>query len=92
MYAGLFWDGMASTSGSKDAARYASAAFAAGAEANPLEVRNLLGLISVHRAHAKLLDAPADRATRDAWVARAEALAPYNAAVRRERALLESAR
>lgn len=92
MYAGLFWDGMASTSGSKDAARYAAAAFTAGAEANPLEVRNLLGLISVHRAHAKLLDARADRATREAWVARAEALAPYNAAVRRERALLESAR
>ena len=92
MYAGLFWDGMASTSGSKDAARYAAAAFAAGVAANPLEVRNLLGLISVHRAHAKLLDAPADRATREAWVARAEALAPYNAAVRRERALLESAR
>jgi O-antigen ligase len=92
MYAGLFWDGMASTSGSKDAARYANAAFTAGVEANPLEVRNLLGLISVHRVHAKLLDAPADRATREAWVARAEALAPYNAAVRRERALLESAR
>lgn len=92
LYAGLFWDGMASASGSADAARFASAAFTAGVEANPVEVRNLLGLIAVHRVHARLLDAPADRATREAWVARAEALAPYNAAVRRERVLLESAR
>jgi O-antigen ligase len=92
MYAGLFWDGVASASASAEAANHASAAFAAGVKANPLEVRNLLGLIAVHRTHARLLASPADRATREAWVARAEALDPYNAAVRRERALLESAR
>lgn len=92
MYAGLFWDGVASASASADAANHASAAFAAGVKANPLEVRNLLGLIAVHRTHARLLASPADRATRQAWVARAEALDPYNAAVRRERALLEPAR
>ena len=92
MYAGYFWEGVASASASADAANHASAAFAAGVKVNPLEVRNLLGLIAVHRTHARLLASPADRATREAWVARAEALDPYNAAVRRERALLESAR
>jgi hypothetical protein len=83
---------VAAASSSADAAAHASAAFEAGVKANPLEVRNLLGLIAVHRTHARLLAAPADRATREAWVARAEVLDPYNPAVRRERALLESAR
>jgi hypothetical protein len=92
MYAGLFWDGVAAASSSADAAAHASAAFEAGVKANSLEVRNLLGLIAVHRAHARLLASPADRATREAWVVRAEALDPYNPAVRRERALLEPAR
>jgi hypothetical protein len=89
-YAGQFWDDVASTTGSRDAARLASAAFAAGFEANPLEVRNLLGLISLHRRHGERLGVPADSAAREAWVAHAEALAPFNAAVRRERQLLEA--
>jgi len=89
-YAGQLWDDVASTTGSRDAARLANTAFAAGFEANPFEVRNLLGLISLHRRHGGRLDAPADTAARAAWVARAEALAPFNATVRRERQLLEA--
>jgi hypothetical protein len=91
-YAGQFWDGVAGATGSKDAARYASEAFAAGNRANPLEVSNLLGLIALHRRHGRLLASPADRATLEAWVAQAEALAPFNGVVRRERAMLEAAR
>jgi hypothetical protein len=91
-YAGQFWDGQAADSGRRDAARFAAEAFAAGVEANPLEVRNLLGKISVHRRHGKLLDAPADAATLAKWMAQAEALAPLNSAVRRERDLLGAAK
>jgi hypothetical protein len=91
-YAGQFWDGVAGAAGSRDAARYAGEAFAAGVRANPLEVSNLLGLIALHRRHARLLASPADSATLAAWVAQAEALAPFNSVVRRERALLEAAR
>lgn len=88
-YAGQFWDGQAVTSGRREAARFAAQAYAAGFEANRLEVRNLLGKISVHRRHGKLLEVPADALTRATWVAQAEALAPFNEAVRRERRLLE---
>lgn len=91
-YAGQFWDGQASVSGRREAARLAAQAYAAGFEANRLEVRNLLGKISVHRRHGKLLDTPADSRTQAAWVAQAEALAPFNDAVRRERALLGTAK
>ena len=89
-YAGEFWDDVASTTGSRDAARLANTAFAAGFEANPLEVRNLLGLIALHRRHGGRLGVPAGSAARAAGVARAEAHAPFNAAVRRERQLLEA--
>lgn len=85
-YAGQFWDDIASATSSRDAARLASAAFAAGFAANPLEVRSLLGLISLQRR----LGVPADSTARAAWVAQAEALAPLNAAVRWERELLEA--
>ena len=91
-YAGQFWDGQASVSGKREAARLAARAYAAGFEANRMEVRNLLGKISVHRRHGKLLDAPADSLTQATWVAQAEALAPFNDAVRRERALLGTAK
>jgi O-antigen ligase len=91
-YAGQFWDGQASVSGKREAARLAAQAYAAGFEANPLEVRNLLGKISVHRRHGKLLDTPADSRTQATWVAQAEALAPFNDVVRRERALLGAAK
>lgn len=91
-YAGQFWEIQAAQGGKPEAARLAADAYAAGLAANPLEVRNLLGMISVHRRYRSLLDAPADRATLEAWLARAEKLAPFNAAVRGERAMLEGAR
>jgi len=91
-YAGQFWDGQAADSGKREAARFAAEAFAAGFAANPLEVKNLLGKISVHRRHGKLLDAPAGPGTLAAWIAQAEALAPLSGAVRRERALLGAAK
>ena len=49
-------------------------------------------MISLHRRLGRLLAKPADRATLAAWLARAEALAPRNAVVRRERALLQGRR
>ena len=91
-YAGQFWDGQAADSGRREAARFAADAFATGFAANPLEVRNLLGKISVHGRHGKLLDAPADRATLAGWIAQAETLAPRSSAVRRERELLGAAK
>ena len=91
-YAGRFWDGQASVSGRREAARLAARAYAAGFEVNRLEVTNLLGKISVHRRHGKLLDAPAGPSVLEVWVAQAEALAPFNSAVRLERALLGAAR
>jgi len=91
-YAGRFWDGQASVSGRREAARLAARAYATGFEVNRLEVTNLLGKISVHRRHGKLLDAPADPSVLQVWVAQAEALAPFNSAVRLERALLGAAR
>ena len=75
-----------------EAARLAARAYAAGFEVNRLEVTNLLGKISVHRRHGKLLDAPAGPSVLEVWVAQAEALAPFNSAVRLERALLGAAR
>ena len=83
-YAGQFWDAQTSDSGKRDAARLAAAAYAAGVAANPLEVRNLLGMISVHRRHRNLLDEPADAETLQRWQAQATVLAPLNPAVRRE--------
>ena len=83
-YAGQFWDAQAAASGRREAARLAAAAYTAGFAANPLEVRNLLGMISVNRRHRALLDSPADDKTLRDWLAQAAALAPVNPAVRRE--------
>ena len=91
-YAGQFWELQATQSGRREAARMALQAYAAGFDANPLEVRNLLGLISMHRRHRALLDAPVGRDTLQAWLAQAEALAPFNRAVRSERAWLGAAK
>jgi O-antigen ligase len=91
-YAGQFWDAQAAESRKRETARLAAAAYAAGAAANPLEVKNLLGMISVHRRHRQLLDSPADAGTLQAWMARAEMLAPFNRDVRRERELVGAAR
>jgi O-antigen ligase len=87
-YAGQFWDAQAADSDKREAARLAVAAYAAGVDANPLEPKNLLGLISVHMRHRDLLDAPADSRTLQEWMARAEALAPYRSEVRSARARL----
>lgn len=84
-YAGQFWDTQAAQSGKPETARLAARAYAAGFEANPLEVRNLLGMISVHRRHSRLLDAPADLETLRRWQARAVELAPFHPEVPRER-------
>lgn len=83
-YAGRFWDAQAMQSGRREAAMLAAEAFDAGFEANPLEVKNLLGKISVHRRHRQLLDEPADDFTLRKWLAQALALAPLNPDVRRE--------
>ena len=83
-YAGQFWDAQAAGSGRREAAQLAAAAYASGLAANPLEVRNLLGMISVHRRHRNLLDEPADAETLQRWQAQAAVLAPLNPAVRRE--------
>jgi hypothetical protein len=83
-YAGQFWIAQAAQSGNREAARLAAEAFAAGFEANPLEVRNLLGKVTVHRHYRQLLDDPADAATIKGWLAQAADLAPMNADVRRE--------
>jgi O-Antigen ligase len=87
-YAGQFWEVQAAVSGRREAARLAATAYAAGFDANPLEVKNLLGKISVQMHHHDLLDAPASAATVKEWVAKAHGLAPYNAEVRRAAALV----
>jgi hypothetical protein len=83
-YAGQFWDAQATQSGRREAARLAAEAYAAGFDANSLEVRNLLGKIVVHRRHRQLLDDPADNRTLQEWLAQAQALAPLSPDVKRE--------
>jgi hypothetical protein len=85
-YAGQFWFAQAEQNRKPDAARLADQAFANGYAENPREVRNLLGLIEVHRGLGEMLDAPADVATLLMWADRAVALAPNDAGVRTERA------
>lgn len=82
-YAGQFWEGQAMEAGKREAAQLAARAYAAGFDANPLEVRNLLGLISVHRRLASLLDAPAAGGTLKQWSAMARTLAPLSPQVLR---------
>lgn len=82
-YAGQFWDAQAAQSGKPEAAQLAADAYAAGFAANPLEVKNLLGKISVHRRHRQLLREAADPSTLQQWVAQAKALAPLNPEVQR---------
>ncbi|MGH9816221.1 MAG: O-antigen ligase family protein, partial [Candidatus Acidiferrales bacterium] len=83
-YAGQFWDAQAADAGRPEAAQLAAEAYAAGFAANPLEVRNLLGKISVHRRHRQLLRNPADPDTLRQWQAQAKLLAPLNPDVQRE--------
>ncbi len=81
-YAGQFWDAQAAMSGRPEAAQLAANAYTAGWEANPLEVKNLLGRIWVHRRYGQLLRDPADAETLRQWLAQAEAVAPLNPDVR----------
>jgi O-antigen ligase len=83
-YTGQFWDAQAVDSGRREAARLAAEAYAAGFAVNPLEVKNLLGKISVNRRHRDLLDSPADAKTMREWMTQAAALAPLSPAVRWE--------
>jgi len=83
-YAGQFWIAQAAQGGNREAARLAADAFAAGFDANSLEVKNLLGKVSVHRYYRHLLDEPADAATIQRWITQAADLAPMNADVQRE--------
>jgi hypothetical protein len=82
-YAGRFWDTQAAMSGRPEAAQLAANAYTAGWEANPLEVKNLLGRIWVHRLYGQLLRDPADPETLRQWLAQAEAVAPLNPDVQR---------
>jgi hypothetical protein len=82
-YAGQFWDAQAAESGKPEAAQLAADAYAAGFAANPLEVKNLLGKISVHRRHRQLLREAADPSTLQQWLAQAKALAPLDPEVQR---------
>jgi O-antigen ligase len=83
-YAGRFWDAQAMKTGNREAARLAADAFATGFDANPLEVRNLLGKISVHRRLRQLLRDPAAPSALQQWLAQAKALAPLNPEVQWE--------
>lgn len=83
-YAGQFWNAQAAASRKPEAAQLAADAYAGGFAANPLEVKNLLGTIAVHRRLRHLLRDPADPATLQRWMAQAKALAPLSPEVQRE--------
>lgn len=82
-YAGQFWDMQTMQSRKRDNAQLAANAYAAGYSANPLEVRNLLGMIAVHQRYRDLLQAPANPQQLREWSARAIALAPQHPLVLR---------
>jgi len=82
-YAGQFWESQAADSGRREAAQLAAKAYAAGLAANPLEVKSLLGMLSVQRRFRQLLAEPADPATLQRWTDLAARLAPLNPEVRR---------
>lgn len=87
-YAGQFWLAQAAQNRKPEAAQLADRAFADGVAANPREVRNLLGRITMHRALRAVLPTPADKATVIAWSEHAIKLAPDNSLARTERALV----
>lgn len=88
-YAGQFWYLQAAQAGKPTAARLADEAFAAGMAANPVEVQNHLGRLSIHRQFARLLESPATAEVTRAWVAQAAAAAPHHPGVRAELARLD---
>ncbi len=86
-YAGQFWFAQALAKRSPEAARLARDAFGKGAEADPLEPRNIMGVIETARSLRGLAGLEMPPAELDALSARALALAPLNPDVRRERVL-----
>ncbi len=84
-YAGSFWTAQAATERNPKAAMLADAAFAGGYAANRLEVKNLLGLIELHRSLPQLLERPASTEKLEAWSIKAMELAPRDTRVRTER-------
>lgn len=89
-YAGQFWYVQAAQTAKPAAARLADEAFAAGMDANPVEVRNHLGRLATHRQFASLLPSPATEELVRTWVAQAAAVAPHHPGVRAELARLGS--
>jgi hypothetical protein len=87
-YAGQFWYAQAQGAGKPTAARLADEAFRAAADANPRDVRPLVGLIRVHRTLAPLLTAVAGPEELRRWSQRAVELAPNDEAALRERDLV----
>lgn len=90
-YAGQFWYAQAVAGGNAGAAQRAEEAFRQAYEANPREVRALVGLIRVHRSLRPLLRNAASPAQLAAWAERAVTLSPGDQAARVERALVSRA-
>jgi hypothetical protein len=84
-FAGKFWTAQAAGTRNAEAAKLADAAYASGFAASPMEVKNLLGRIEVHRNLGQLLPSAASAGELEAWSAKALALAPLNPRVRTER-------
>jgi hypothetical protein len=87
-YMGQFWLAQAVQNRKPEAARLADQAFSDGIAANPREVQNLLGRITIHRALRTVVPAPAEGRTVVEWSERAIKLAPENSLARMERALV----
>jgi len=89
-YAGQFWFAQAQAGAGGDAAQRADTAFADGFQANPREVRNLLGRLATQRRLRGILPAPADDARLQEWALQATRLGPHDPAVRAELAALQA--
>jgi hypothetical protein len=87
-YMGQFWLAQAVQNRKPEAAQLADQAFTDGIAANPREVRNVLGRITIHRALRPLLSVPADGRTVIEWSEHALKLAPDNSLAQMERALV----
>jgi hypothetical protein len=87
-YMGQFWLAQAVQNRKPEAAQLADQAFTDGFAANPREVHNLLGRITIHRALRPLLSPPAAKGAVIEWSERAIKLAPDNSLARMERALV----
>jgi len=82
--AGNFWYLQALETSSPVAASLADAAFVAGVQADPRNVRNVMGQIDTHRGLRHLLESPADQSTLQSWLEKAVSLAPMDPSVQAE--------